>query len=82
MQYAFDMNMKFLGENTTADLSMTLQVDQVYWGDEADSLALPLVQVLHGGHAVEHLVANHLRPHRHCLPPHLQIYSLVKMKRF
>ncbi len=61
---------------------MTLQVDQVYGGDEADSLALPLVQVLHSGHAVEHLVANHLGPHRHCLPPHLQIYSLVKIKRF
>ena len=37
-------------------LCMALQVYQVYGGCEADSLALPLVQVLHGGHAVEHLV--------------------------
>ena len=54
-------------------LCVPLQVDQVYGSCEADSLALPLVQVLHGGHAVEHLVPYHLRPQWHCLPPHLEI---------
>ena len=50
---------------------MAFQVDKVDRGDEADGLAIPLVEILDGRHAVEDLVANHLRPHGHRLPPHL-----------
>ena len=51
---------------------MSLQVEKVDAGGAADSLALPLVQVLHCGHAVEHLVADHLGPQGDSLPPDLQ----------
>ena len=52
---------------------MSLKVLQVYGGCHADSLSLPLVQVLNSCHGVEHLVANHLGPKGHRFPPHLWI---------
>lgn len=57
---------------------MSFEVDEVDGGDEADSLALPHVEVVHVGHAVEHLVPDHLRPHRHGLPPNLKGYGILK----
>ena len=50
---------------------MPLQVDEIDAGGESDRLPLPLVQVLHGRHGVEHLVADDLLSERDCLPPNL-----------
>ena len=62
------------------DLSVPLQVDEVDAGGEAHRLPLPLVQVLHGRHGVEHLVADDLLSERHGLPPNLVLrkYFLLK----
>jgi len=45
------------------------KVDQLGACGEADGLPLPLGQVLDLGHGVEDLVASHLRPQWHGLPP-------------
>ena len=51
---------------------MSLEVDEVKAGCEADGLPLPLAQILHRGHGVKHLVADHLGPQGHGLPPNLR----------
>ena len=63
-------------ERGRTDLSLPLQVDQVEAGCQTDGLPLPLIEVLHGRHGVEHLVANHLLPQWHGLPPDLKFPSI------